>query len=326
LNTIYYCASGPAVAGGQHVNAEHVAELRRAGLQANLLHIPSSTTETSFQSIAPVVKMTANQDFQKGDVIVIPESWPAVIKYFSSSQTRKIIHCQNPYYLFHSFDSIAALSRHGFQEIITCSGFTEQMLRQFGFKGELHTVRPAIDEVFLRRENAPKKLQIAFMPRKRGIETQFIKGLFRSQYPDLNHINWVPVENKTRSECATILKESAVFASFSFLEGLGLPPLEAMASGCIVVGFHGLGGKEYANTQNGFWIEEGDYFGFVQQISQALKAAQDSAWNASISNAARNTIEMFTRESFNNDLLATWKKLLGKALDSYRIENNDREH
>jgi glycosyltransferase involved in cell wall biosynthesis len=40
----------------------------------------------------------------------------------------------------------------------------------------------------------------------------------------------------------------------SFLESFGLVPLEAMASGAIVAGFHGYGGLEYASAENGFWF------------------------------------------------------------------------
>ena len=161
------------------------------------------------------------------------------------------------------------------------------------------------------------------MPRKRGLESKFIKGLFRSQYPNLKSIEWVPIENKTRTECAEILKESAVFASFSFLEGLGLPPLEAMAADCIVVGFHGLGGAEYANSKNGFWVEEGDYFGFARQLSTALQAAQDSAWKLSLSNEGEKTVTPLRRESFKASLMETWKALLGKTSGEYLLEKSD---
>ena len=37
------------------------------------------------------------------------------------------------------------------------------------------------------------------------------------------------------------LRESAIFLSFSLREGLPLPPAEAMACGCVVIGFHGFG-------------------------------------------------------------------------------------
>jgi glycosyltransferase involved in cell wall biosynthesis len=45
-----------------------------------------------------------------------------------------------------------------------------------------------------------------------------------------------------------------VVLSLPYLESFGLVPLEAMASGAIVVGFHGYGGQEYATAKNGFWF------------------------------------------------------------------------
>ena len=319
MKTIYYCTSGPAVAGGQHVNAEHVAELREAGLRAYLLHIPSTSETESFQSIAPVLQISQIQKFLEDDVVVVPESWRDVLRYFSSKKVRKIIHCQNPFYLFHSFESIHALVRHGYREVISCSGFTAQMIRQFGYEGTIYTIRPSISESFFANQSKPRKLQIAYMPRKRAVESEFIKGLFRSHYPNLNKISWVPIENKSRLECAAILQESSIFAAFGHIEGLGLPPLEAMASGCIVVGFHGLGGAEYANPQNGFWVEEGDYFGFARQLSKAVEAAEDPAWRLSLSNEGGKTIAPFKREFFRTSLLETWKELLGRDFAEYAV-------
>jgi glycosyltransferase involved in cell wall biosynthesis len=45
-------------------------------------------------------------------------------------------------------------------------------------------------------------------------------------------------------------------------------PIEAMASGCIVVGFHGYGGMEYAGTENGFWFSPE----FLEEVVDALAA------------------------------------------------------
>jgi len=322
LKTIYYCTSGPAVAGGQHVNAEHVAELREAGLRAYLLHIPSNSESEPFQSIAPVLQISQIQKFLEDDVVVVPESWRDVLRYFSSKKVRKIIHCQNPFYLFHSFESIHALVRHGYREVISCSGFTTQMIRQFGYEGTIYTIRPSISESFFANQSKPRKLQIAYMPRKRAVESEFIKGLFRSHYPQLNKISWVPIENKSRLECAAILQESSIFAAFGHIEGLGLPPLEAMASGCIVVGLHGLGGAEYANPKNGFWVEEGDYFGFARQLSTAVEAAKNPSWSLSIIEESIGSIEPYRRASFKTTLVKTWRELLGDAYDDYSIDTN----
>jgi glycosyltransferase involved in cell wall biosynthesis len=63
------------------------------------------------------------------------------------------------------------------------------------------------------------------------------------------------------------MAESAVFASFSYLKGLGLPPLEAMASNCLVCGFDGHGGSDFATADNGQWVQEGDHEGFADAVA-----------------------------------------------------------
>ena len=49
-------------------------------------------------------------------------------------------------------------------------------------------------------------------------------------------------------------------------ESFGLVPIEAMASGCIVVGFHGYGGLEYATPENGYWFSPE----YMEEVADAL--------------------------------------------------------
>ncbi len=78
--------------------------------------------------------------------------------------------------------------------------------------------------------------------------------------------NLIPIENKSEREVAKIMRESAIFLSFNHREGFGLPPAEAMACGCIVVGYKGRGGEEYFNPEFSYSIEEGDIIGYVNKI------------------------------------------------------------
>ncbi len=66
---------------------------------------------------------------------------------------------------------------------------------------------------------------------------------------------WAVIQNKSEAEVAAIMGQAAIFLSLSRFEGLGMTTLEAMASGCLVVGFTGIGGREYASRTNGFWVE-----------------------------------------------------------------------
>lgn len=315
MNAIYYCISGPPQAGGQHVNVAHVVALRELGLRAYLLYIPSGKEVERFACGAPVVLWRNRLGLGEADVVVVPEAWPNVVRAIARMPCKKIIHCQNPFYVFHSFADVAAIESLGYREVLSCSGFTTDMLRRFGYAPPVHTVRPALAAEFSTM-GCKKTLQIAYMPRKREIETVFVRGLFKSLYPQYRDIAWVAIKDMNHAECAQVMRESAVFASFSFIEGLGLPPLEAMASGCMVAGFEGQGGADYSRPDNGFWANEGDYFGFAHQLAKAIAASQNPA---RIQAEMDQTLQNYTPSSFKQALKVAWQAVLGEQYDEFLL-------
>ena len=304
---IYYPIAGPPSAGGQHVNVAHVRALARAGYNATLLHIPSGDQATDFDVGAPLIRLDAGMSFSQSDVVVLPEPWRVPIEAFAKTPARKIIHCQNPFYIFHGFDDIKSVRKLGYQEIITCSEYTSQMLRGFGYDGNVYTVRPAISPEF--HFHTDHKLQIAYMPRKRGVEAVYLQGLFRSLYPEYAGVPWVKIDGCSRAECAEILGSSAIFASFSWFEGLGLPPLEAMASGSVVVGLHGGGGLDYANEGNGLWVQEGDYQQFAHKLAYAILRYKSETLRQ-LQRQGLETAQRYSQDQFEGALLDAWRLLL----------------
>jgi hypothetical protein len=90
----------------------------------------------------------------------------------------------------------------------------------------------------------PRPRRIAFMPRRR---TRDLVYLLRTAdlLGALEGWELAPIAGLPEQEVARQLRSSAVFLALSEREGFGLPPLEAMACGCLVVGFHGGGGREF---------------------------------------------------------------------------------
>src|SRR5262249_30646296 len=98
-----------------------------------------------------------------------------------------------------------------------------------------------------------KTSQIAFIPRKLPREAAVIQSVFALKYPQLR-VSWQVIDKRSESETAEIFGRSTIVLSLPYLESFGLVPLEAMASGAIVVGFTGYGGQEYATQENGVWF------------------------------------------------------------------------
>lgn len=86
-----------------------------------------------------------------------------------------------------------------------------------------------------------KKLQIAYMPRKRAEEVEIVVNALKNR-AEMADVFFTAIENVSEYEGFDILGDSLIFLSFSSKEGFGLPPAEAMAAGCLVVGYTGVGG------------------------------------------------------------------------------------
>jgi Glycosyl transferases group 1 len=310
---IYYLTVGAPTSGGQRVNEEHVIALRQMGWDARLLQWPrSGPPEAQWPRWAvdcPVVPMTSAEVLKPHDVVVIPEPWRHQIEVLARVNVHKVIHNQNPYYGFRAADALTELPKLGIGHILTCSEFTSAFLRRSGWQGPLHTVHPQLDPVFAPGPDE-RELRIAYMPRKRSVEAMFMPSLFRSLYPQWAAVPWLPLHDMSRAQCAQLMQQSAVFASFSHLEGLGLPPLEAARCGCVVAGFTGGGGQDYATPANGFWVAEGDHEGFAHALHQALRCAQSATWRAGVLKAFEPALADHTTEAFQRSLALAWAAVM----------------
>jgi glycosyltransferase involved in cell wall biosynthesis len=121
----------------------------------------------------------------------------------------------------------------------------------------------------------------------------------------------------SRPQVAQTLAESQVFVSLSKDEGLGLPPLEAMAAGCLVAGFTGGGGQEFATPANGLWVGEAQLPELALAIGRLL--AMDVLQQAARVQAGQATAALFSDANFDAQLNAAWYQLLGDAAAAYKL-------
>lgn len=327
LPSIYYACTLPIRAGGEVVNWQHVDGLRKLGYRAFALLDPNSRVGLPRNPYSvPMVHWGDNLRFTEDDWIVVPEVFPPQsFKALSGMPSKIVIHNQNPFYSFRGFSSMDEMNRFPLAGGLCCSNFTRDTLLGWGSTVDWQVVRPQVLDVFSRNQVRHKKKQIAFMPRKRPEDVNLLRGVFLSIYPEHADVPWIEIKDMSRSQVAQNLGESLVFASFSKNEGLGLPPLEAMASGCLVCGFHGEGGQEYASEQNGWWVPDGNWTRFAHALNAALTCSHADIEHRRA--VARQTVVQFSEAQFVNDLSTAWSSLL-KVDDRYfraKIQETERE-
>ena len=326
---IYYICYLPPKTGGELVNLQHVAYLNRLGIRAVALvnANPSATAHSLEPGDAlydlPCETLIQGRQFGPDDIVVIPEFYAEAFRHFATQPCRRVIHNQGPFLSFRGFESIAQMNANGLAAGLSCSTFGKNLLLRMGSTLPWQVVTPFVHPLFHNQQQdqqQARKLQVAYMPDKRPREAPVIKALLHQLYPALAAVPWVPIAGISRRACAEIMARSAVFASFSWLEGLGLPPLEAMAAGCLVCGFVGHGGSDFATPGNGMWVAEGDHEGYAHAVAATLEVARAAGPELARRSATGHaTAAGYSRERFTIELEAGWRHILGERWEHYRL-------
>lgn len=305
---LYVSYDSPTPAGGVRMVYSHVSHLIKNGYPAFVLHSQSGFKLPWLKCNVPILYMDKDFKLLPNDIVVIPEDYSTVLKALREINIRKYVFCQNHFYIFKGLENCNEWANYGISNVFCCSEIINEFIRSTFDYDEVSIVHNAIDlELFKPGEKA---LQIAYMPRKRPSELEFIKNLFNRLYKHYKHIQWVCIDNMNEVKVAEILSKSAIFISTSLYEGFGLPPLEAMACGCIVVGFHGDGGREYASSDNGFWCEEGNVIECAKTLGNVVSLINNE--DEKISRVKKQALKKATEYTYDrqeNDLLRFWSKV-----------------
>lgn len=116
-----------------------------------------------------------------------------------------------------------------------------------------------------------KKLQIAYMPRRNAEDASMVFKLLTASGA-INDVECVPISGMTLEQVAQTLRESIMFLSFADREGFGLPGAEAIASGCLTIGYTGIGGDEYFERFGGWPIAQQDILTYADTVAQVLNS------------------------------------------------------
>jgi glycosyl transferase family 1 len=215
---------------------------------------------------------------EPGDVLVFPEVLNGGLAELAQSRTqaKKVLFCQAQFYTLFNQVRPERYRELGFTRVVCQSELAKRFLEGVLKLSHVAVVPCFIDDTLFRPR--PKHRQVALIPKKLPREAAAIQSLVTLKYPDLG-IGWRPIDNLSERDTADIFGASEIVLSLPFLESFGLVPLEAMASGAIVIGFDGYGGQEYATAENGLWFRPDrleDVADAIARVAQGL-AAHDPA-------------------------------------------------
>jgi glycosyltransferase involved in cell wall biosynthesis len=294
--------------GGVRIAHHHVAMLNRNGFDATIVLVDGKR-DSFFEADIPIDVLTPDFRLRASDIVVIPEPWGDQMKRLARFPIRRLMFCQNHFYLFHGLGPGRSFEDRGVHGVFCCSEvISDYISRVFGLP-EVPIIHNGIDHTLFKP--GVKKRQIALMPRKMRLETNFIYETFARMHPRLADIPYVVIDGMSEDQVAEHLAESAVFLAMSRMEGFGLPPIEAMASGCIVVGFKGDGGRSFATPENGIWCTAEDWFSAADGLAHAIDLF-DSGEGESYMQAGIETASQYTLQRMERDVVAFWDRELAQ--------------
>lgn len=264
----FLCPDVKNATGGVTKIYEFASALSAADFSVAVVHHKPDYRPSWFSINVPVVGLK-EAVVGANDVLVVPEFMSPLLPQLRGCA--KIILNQNVF---------APLSICSYDDqVLAVVSTSEYISRQVRFAHPQSfeiSIRLGYDKRIFNPDNALKKKQIAYMPRRRGDDAMNILQALERR-GSLEGWSVKAIDGLSVRAVSEVLRESMLFLSFSKREGFGLPPLEAMACGCLVLGFHGLGGAEFFDASYCYPIPEDDICLFQETLEELLLSPEVEA-------------------------------------------------
>lgn len=265
---VYFAFPNGQLSGGQKMILRHVETLRELGFDAVCWQGPANSMPDWMDHKAPVL---VGAPLRPDDILVVPSDAPNGLRQVAAMPQRSLVFCQNQFtFASLSFEAMDAFDPARFPTFIGVGPSVEAWVRRAFPQAVVETIPCFADERIF-HPRGERRRAIAFSPRKRPLEAAAIRHFFRRVHPDYAKIPWHELHDAREPQVAEAFAASTLFLSLSRLEAVGMTPLEAMASGCICAGFTGLGGWDFATSENGFWVPEDDVEAAADALAQAIE-------------------------------------------------------
>ncbi len=226
---IYYFLPDTGIFGGVKVAGRFVETLGELGVRAVLV-TPDGRAPQWFRCRAAVLaEREAIARLTPADWKMI--TWPPDYRRLRSLAGRLICHCQGT---DARMDEIFADET---VPILTCWTQASRYVRDRHSREPIEVgISTSLDFWF----DGSRKFDnlVGYMPR-RGV------GIARRAIRSCRDLDFVPIDGLDERTVSRIMKRCGIFLATAVREEFGLPALEAMASGCLVVSVPVKGGREY---------------------------------------------------------------------------------
>jgi glycosyltransferase involved in cell wall biosynthesis len=175
-------------------------------------------------------------------------------------------------YVYRNLPGEVTWKDYGITKAMTPSRFIKAFL-EWSMDIDVTLIDDYVDPTKFFCEWKEKKKKITYTTRKNNMG-DVLRSIFASKSGLLSRYEWTPLRDFPEEQYAAHLRASRLYLATSAEEGRNVSVLEAMASGCIVVGFSGLGGRDYmvgsGEKQNCVLVENGNYLALGKSLERVV--------------------------------------------------------
>lgn len=296
--------------GGVKIHYMHVLQLLEGGYDAKMLQLGKFSGNFFGYDVESVTPRDIGRRLRPQDVVVSTEFCPYDALQFEGCT--RVMFVQNWINIRRQLrpeDKQKSYLDLGYDHIISCGDYNSQQVGEH-MGAPATTITNGIDQsIFYPDPEIREKNRIICLPRKNPADLEKIIALVKPQFPDAN---FVKVDGVTQDQIAVEYRKADIFLATGYPEGLPLPPLEAMNSGAVVVGFSGQGGREYMHHRRTAMLhEDGDCEGTAESLLEVLR---DENLKESLRAAALETGLTYSLAGMKKKLLAFFRSLEDQSL------------
>ena len=317
MRIIYLCPDYTVPSGGIKRLYMHVKILVESGYNAHLLHFKRDFKPVWFDIAVPTLYLSEQPNFYPEDTIVIPESQPLIMRELRNLPVKKVAIALSFIYLFEKMPLSENWSDYGIDWVMANNKSIADFIRWSMHIQHVYIIGSSIDKAMFYFEPEVKKLQVAYMAKKDTL-SPVLEKILKAKALRYQGIEFVRIENLPLLEYARVLRESGIFLTTSTSEGYPRPILEAMACGCVCIGFDGVGARDFivdSGPHHNFIRSDGaNFIDLTHKLVWLLEKLHDK--DPFIDTIRQNGLSVaarFTPEHEKESILAFWKAYLAQV-------------
>lgn len=289
--------------GGVKVIYQHCDILNRNGIEAYPVHLGDFIVDWFPHQSQPISIDKAKTLMKDSDVLICPEIIPGMADKFKCSN--KIVFIQNWALVDIGTGNEKRYEDFGFTELTACSLYIKNYMQKKSSLPCTVIINGIDTNKFKVDETNRVKDRVLYLNRRNVADARSAITMLPSELK--NKTEFIELENRYKQdELIKYYQKADVFMSIGYPEGFALPPLEAMACGCAVIGFTGGGGLEHMiDNQTALVAPDAD----TTKLSECLKQIlTNEEMKESIRICGQKKSREFSLKNMEYDLMTFVKK------------------